>query len=263
MMDFVTPNMNILRFNSFARKGQQFVDAMNDYRLLRTLPSNFMEKVLDKLHIRDGYVMDVLEYGDSYGRKCRFYAHKAATKGIYKGVLDYVEAYKKDRSLFSSIFSDEARMLDDYPIEEYSDDMEIYGYLSREAEKKIPDVQEYLSYPFTKEAVWQLYLLDIADTILPLFWHGGYHKRTFFFDRRSFLTFDHKEVASFVHSKDIIPKVEITGENTAIVKCCFWSEWHGLCVEEVIAERSDGKVTFSRDQSRLKILFPHNSSLRF
>ena len=255
--------METLENNSFAKKGLQFINAMNEYSQTHALPPNFMEKVLDKLHIRDGYVMDVLEYGDSYGRECRFYAHKAATKGIYKGVVDYVEAYKKDRSLFSSLFSGEPRKNDDSPVEEYCDDMLIDGYLSRDAEKKIPDVQKYLSYPFTKEAVWQLYLLDIADTILPLFWHGGYHKRTFFFDRQSFLTFEHKDVASFAFSKEIIPKVEITDENTAIVKCCFWSEWHGLCVEEVIAERTDGKVTFSRDQSRLKILFPHNSSLRF
>lgn len=255
--------METLENNSFAKKGLQFINAMNVYGETHALPPKFMEKVLDKLHIRDGYVMDVLEYGDSYGRECRLYAHKAATKGIYKGVLDYVEAYKKDRSLFSSLFSGEPRKNDDSPVEEYRDDMLIDGYLSRDAEKKIPDVQEYLSYQFTKEAVWQLYLLDIADTILPLFWHGGYHKRTFFFDRQSFLTFDHKEVAALADSDEIIPKVEITGENTALVKCCFWSDWLGLCVEDVIAERTDGKVTSSRDKSRPKELFPYDCRKRF
>lgn len=35
------------------------------------------------------------------------------------------------------------------------------------------------------------------------------------------------------------------------------------CVEEVIVEHTDGKVTFSRDESRLKILFPYDCRIRF
>lgn len=70
-------------------------------------------------------------------------------------------------------------------------------------------------------------------------------------------------MAALADSDEIIPKVEITGEGTAIVKCCFWSDWLGLCVEDVIIERADEKVIFIRDKSRLKELFPYDCRKRF
>lgn len=248
-----------LENNPLALKGQQFINAIKEYNATGTLPGNFMENVLDRLHIRDGYMLDVLEYGNRMGGRSRFYAHKVETKGIYKGDFERGSIYNKN--ILASFFSGKPR--EDYFVPEYSDDMVIDGELSNMAEKRIPDIQEYLSFSFTEEAIWQLFLVDIGDTVLRLFWHGGYNKRTFFFDKRSFINFEHKEVAPFADSEDVIPKVEINGDNTAVVKCCFWNDWMGLCIEDVVAEYSDGKVSFDRDKSRLTTLVPYDCKIRF
>lgn len=252
--------MATLETNPLALKGKQFLGAIKEYNATRTLPENFMGEVLDALQLRDGYMPAVFEYGDRYERKSRFYVHKVETKGVYKGDYQEGKNYMIDQ-LCSLLLKEKPQ--EEYIVAEYSDDLLIDGKLSNMAGRRIPDIQEYLSFPFTEDAVWQLFLVYISYTVLPLFWHGCYSVRTFFFDRQSFIDFEHKEVLQFADSEEVIPKVEITGDDTAIVKCCFWNDWRGLCREEVTAKYADGKVSFDRENERLTVLVPYDCKIRY
>ena len=49
----------------------------------------------------------------------------------------------------------------------------------------------------------------------------------------------------------------------SVINFTGWNEWIGLCVEEVTAEYSDGKISFTRDKDRLKMLFPYDCKMRY
>ena len=103
---------------------------------------------------------------------------------------------------------------------------------------------------------WQAYLLYISPTILPTFWHGGYIRREFFFDRKNYkgITSSWAERNGNVDIKlDQIPQPSVEmGEGKAVVSCPYWNDWRGLVLETVNVQfKSDGGV----------VLIPHSKVL--
>lgn len=103
---------------------------------------------------------------------------------------------------------------------------------------------------------WQAYLLYISPTILPTFWHGGYIRREFFFDRKNYkgITSSWAERNGNVDIKlDQIPQPSVEmGEGKAVVSCPYWNDWRGLVIETVDVQfKSDGRV----------VLTPHSKVL--
>ena len=103
---------------------------------------------------------------------------------------------------------------------------------------------------------WQAYLLYISPTIMPTFWHGGYIRREFFFDRKNYkgITSSWAERNGNVDIKlDQIPQPSVEmGEGKAVVSCPYWNDWRGLVLETVDVQfKSDGRV----------VLTPHSKVL--
>ena len=83
---------------------------------------------------------------------------------------------------------------------------------------------------------WQAYLLYISPTILPTFWHGGYIRREFYFDRENYKGITSGWARGKVDIKlSQIPQpiVEMRGTVSAVITCPYWNDWEGLVLETV------------------------------
>ena len=111
---------------------------------------------------------------------------------------------------------------------------------------------------------WQIYLLWLAPTILPYWWHGGYIAREYFFDREKADGFipdwSHNPIKNF---QEKIPQPIVTmKDNEAVVICPYWNNWHGLVLESTpIAFKPDGK--FAIKKQRHKVLYEYNCGIVF
>lgn len=104
---------------------------------------------------------------------------------------------------------------------------------------------------------WQAYLLYISPTILPTFWHGGYIRREYFFDRENYKGITSGWARGKVDIKlNQIPQPTVEMSGFACVTCPYWNDWEGLvqetvdvdiCREGTILRRSQKKVLYKYD----------------
>ena len=122
-----------------------------------------------------------------------------------------------------------------------------------------------LKVQHTVMGAWQSYLLHVSQSMLPLFWHGGYGRREYFFDRESY-----KGTVIPIHAEKAVilpigkiphPEVMIE-EDKAIVSCPYWNDWEGLVLESVpITFKKNGIITFGREKH--KVLKKFNCGICF
>ena len=110
---------------------------------------------------------------------------------------------------------------------------------------------------------WQAYLLYISPTILPTFWHGGYIRREFFFDRENYkgITSHWANENGHVDIKlSQIPQPTVKMEDgQAVVSCPYWNDWGGLILETVdVKFNPDGIVSLT---SHAEVLYEYNCGI--
>lgn len=100
---------------------------------------------------------------------------------------------------------------------------------------------------------WQVYLLYMSPTVLPVFWHGGYIKREYFFnlpDAKEAKLKPYLAETPLMIPIDEIPEPTVTvEEDKFIVSCTYWNDWEGLVRESV-------RVKFLKNGD-VRILKPH------
>ena len=140
----------------------------------------------------------------------------------------------------------------------YQEDKPIDSFSSRGPESSI--LFEGIIVEQSAMGAWQAYLLYISSTILPTFWHGGYIRREFFFDRENY-----KGITShWAHGVNIelskIPQSSVEMRNgKAVVSCSYWNDWRGLVLEDVdIRFEPDGTV---RLNPHAKVLYEYNCGI--
>ena len=108
---------------------------------------------------------------------------------------------------------------------------------------------------------WQAYLLYISPTILPTFWHGGYIRREFFFERKKYKGITSNWASGNVDvklSQIPQPTVEMK-DGMAIVSCPYWNDWKGLVLESVeVSFNADGTVTLT---PHAKVLYEYHCGI--
>ena len=120
-----------------------------------------------------------------------------------------------------------------------------------------------LSVEPTAMGAWQAYLLLVSETLRPVFWHGGYIVRTYFFDREYYngILPLHGEPVDIPIEKIPQPTVELKPKK-AIIRCPYWNDWGGLMLESfTIKFLDDGKITVGSHPS--KVLYKYQSMLCF
>ena len=111
---------------------------------------------------------------------------------------------------------------------------------------------------------WQVYLLWLAPTIMPVWWHGGYIVRDYFFDRDKADDFQpywsHDSIKNF---QEIIPQPIVTmNDNEAVVICPYWNNWQGLVLESTpMVFKPNGKIIMKKQRHR--VLYKYNCGICF
>lgn len=122
----------------------------------------------------------------------------------------------------------------------------------------IPSVFDYVEYEFNEQSVWELFLLHDAWRHMPLWWHAGYARREYIFERadlerkvsRQIIDdWTHQditqEVAAYINDDSILPKVTMQSGNEADITICYWNGWRGLVKEVIRVKRENGTTTFT------------------
>lgn len=132
----------------------------------------------------------------------------------------------------------------------------------------------------TEMGVFQAQLLKFADCWMPVFWHGGYNKRTFMFCEDNLYSENNKsswngsnnfKASAFINDERINPIVKIDGENVDII-CCYWSDWGGLIRTRFSGILKDNRLLpaehedFDDDEendTRHEVLFTYDCGILF
>lgn len=220
--------MNI--FESRGIEFEQKIDYLAKRKDLKT--SDSLLKVLDCIKLEKGYHLGLkVAQGEGLGDKSYFYT--------YRGNKDPYKADKMSESL-----------------------MNITPQISF-VKNNTGFFKSFRVEP-SEMGAWQVYLLWLAPTILPYWWHGGYTAREYYFDREKANDFipgwSHNPIMNF---QEKIPQPIVTmKDNEAVVICPFWNNWHGLVLESTpIVFKPDNKIIIKRQ--RHKILYKYNCGIFF
>lgn len=129
--------------------------------------------------------------------------------------------------------------------------------------KQSYEIFAHLIVKKTDTGAWQAYLLSIASTLLPAFWHGQYNNRKYLFSEEDvesippfFHNFPIPDLSDFKDEELLKPSVWIK-DDVAHVSCCYWNYWKGV-VRETILFLFDGDRIISGQRIKDRILFKYN-----
>lgn len=131
------------------------------------------------------------------------------------------------------------------------------------------DILKYLRVKPTAMAAWQVYLLMTSNTVMPVFWHGGYIVRTFIFkedDLNSIKQMKILDLSDLCKGNRLLPTVSIQTEGAnriiADIYCCYWNNWKGLVREHSRVVIEDSEVE-SYDVVDEFVYYKYDCGLRF
>ena len=213
--------------NEFSKVGYAFLKAIN--KLVedkRNEDKSYLFKTLDAMSLEKGYALGLkLPTNVGMGDESSFYTYP-------------IDKEKKENNL---------------------DDMSEPLTLSKD------DTFNHIKVNRNAMGIWQAYLYDIAPTVLPTFWHGGYIRRTYIFSHKDLETihalYPHEKAPLYGIKDMVSPKVKMRGTEGTI-ECCYWSEWQGLVCETL-------KVTYANESiisiKRIKeeVLYEYNCGICF
>lgn len=132
-----------------------------------------------------------------------------------------------------------------------------------EAAVRKRDIFTNLIVEQTEMGAWQAYLLSLSPTVLPLWWHANYSKRTYFFDRNHFkgITPLHREPLQ-LKIKDIPQPSVIREDEHFVVQCPYWNDWVGLVLVSMnVSFKKNGTVSF--DNFKKEVLYEYDCGICF
>lgn len=220
--------------NVFSHIGYAFLKAIKEVvKDKKHEDKSYLFKTLDALSLEDGYVLGLKLAEDvGMGDESYFYTHPIIDSKIDKPVPPI-------------------------PMGIY-DDNEV-------DEEEEHTLLEHINVESTANGIWQAYLLSIAPTVLPTFWHGGYIHRTYIFSHKDFEEIDELSrngEAPLFGIKDVVsPKVKIRGSEGTI-ECCYWNDWEGL-VRETLNVTYVNNSVISIKRTKAEVLYEYDCGICF
>ena len=151
--------------------------------------------------------------------------------------------------------------------DDIGDHSEFYIYKSGVERDK--DVLRHLITANTPMAAWQIYLLKTSPTVMPVFWHGGYMRRTYIFSKENIKQIDalkYYDLSNLTKENLLLPTVTIDKQSKdsiiAHVYCTFWNEWKGLVREHIEITISNNRVSDYKNADAL-VLHHYNCGILF
>lgn len=128
-------------------------------------------------------------------------------------------------------------------------------------------IWEYIIVEDSPMGAWQAFLLHSAWRLLPMFWHGGYDRRTYIYSTNDchnmkFMREEHSyPIKKHLMAIDLSPEV-VKKSNKYYISVCYWSDWGGLKRELLEITIIENKVSdiFEVDT---EVLMPYNCGILF
>lgn len=142
---------------------------------------------------------------------------------------------------------------------------ESYFYIEDKGERDYK-VYKHLKAEPSAEAAWQLYLLNTAQSVMPVFWHGAYIVKDFIFDEATlndYVPLECYDISGLSREHLLLPEVIMSPDGrTANVYCTYWNDWKGLVRDRLhITFLRNGKVKLTEIEPLC--LFEYNCGICF
>lgn len=142
-------------------------------------------------------------------------------------------------------------------------------------------IEENVSFDFTEDAVWEMFLLSEITRHLPLFWHAGYLDVRYILSKTdlNIIQREHHGVISITnvagfHSlresrkmevckniDEFLPLVVLVSPEEAIITLTEWSEWGGLSRRIIRVKKTRQGLKFLKP--KVKVLVKYNCGICF
>lgn len=149
-------------------------------------------------------------------------------------------------------------------------------YICTSSGEKDENFLKYIDVKPSPMAVWEAYLIKTSDTVMPVYWHGGYITRKYIFSKSDLKQITGKHGIKPLGGYDLsgiskekllnpyisIEKSDCNNTYLAEVYCTFWNDWKGLVREHVQIIIENNKVIKYENIGHL-IIFPYDCGICF
>lgn len=238
------------------------INRLEDFNII---DASFVLNALSSLKLEEGKTLGIYRHGYFGGTRDFYsvpYVHDTDAS------LEFVPQKKKQgffQRLFSPAENSSARV-EYFSDDEYSSNMLIYDVIHEVAAKSIPLPSKHIIMPCNEQAVWEVFLLDNLEHLLPSMGHGNYNKKYFICSNEDVNQLPLDVVEDIKRQKvDIMPKINIVGNNVNIT-CFSFNEWRGLekwRYTYIVSGSDKGKVKVALGENMRTIIIPYTSSTRY
>ena len=179
----------------------------------------------------------------------------------------------RSRTNYNSVLNLYARPLDKHQ----PDDKEFESYRYGKMKMSVPyrNPFEYITLPFTANAIWEAYLLKNTYHILGMRGNGNYEKRLFINSLDDIYNIENVENLEYfmnfkkdrvfeIWDSTLLPKIEFIDNNSALIQHCWINPWQGLMLVKCKVEYDINKcriLSFTTKEE--KLLLQYECGIRF
>ena len=179
--------------------------------------------------------------------------------GNYDDIIPYLQSYSiKGKTLSEDIQIDEGCQLCVELCEYEGHGSASHLYVLTKEGKQDFEVNKYLHFSKSITGAWLVYLMQIIERYMPMFWHALYGAHRYIFDQQ-----DVSEVNSIKSPEqyDVRPCVFMIG-NLMYVRACYFTLWGGL-IRRTYRIDLDESGCATCVHAGYKELFHYYTSLRY
>ena len=245
------------------------INRLEDFNII---DASFVLNVLSDIKLEEGKTLGIYRHGYFGGTRDFYsvpYVHDSDASLEFVPIIKQYVPPKKKQGFFRRLFSSKENCcarVEYFSDDKYSSNMLIYDVIHEVATKSIPSPSKHIVMTWNEQSVWEAFLLDNLEHLLPSMGHGNYNKKKFICSYEDVKQLPLDVVEEMRLQKiDIRPKVDVVG-NTAIITCFSFNKWKGLekWEDTYIASSNDtGKVKVVPSEKSRIIIIPYASSTRY
>lgn len=141
--------------------------------------------------------------------------------------------------------------------------------------------EENVSFDFTEDAVWEMFLLSEITRHLPLYWHAGYASVRYILCKKDLKDLQAKhagvssitnlqgfsslrearKMESYTDVSELLPNVTLVSDSEAVICLTEWCEWGGLSQRTIRVKKARNGLRFLKP--KVKYLVKYDCGICF
>lgn len=246
--------------NKYTKEWQsfkKFIDSCVEENLFSNFTDvNFILKALKSISLKNGFILDACQIKESYYRDGEFYLGLYVCKDNAKA--EFKPKLKSVRDTFMKKIGLQKCEYQYQP--KFCEDMYISTTIPIEVYKELPSIYQYLEIPFTEQGIWEAFLLNWVNILMPKLGHGNYIYKKLICNEEDLLTINKVDCSPFFNY-EIFPSIVING-NEAQLTYCYWSNRKGLVKETKLVSKDGSSMKWDNNVKE-HILHLYDTGIRF